>query len=137
MEAADILDRLEEKDDRAILPDAIELEAYRELTHIDREVVEEAVDTAADYWRKEVEERGRIQQQGPQVAINYSDELSRRYQKELVRDLDQSYELDAEELSEIASTLSKLPEDRDTANTPYERDPKRTPEDEDFPSMFQ
>jgi len=58
---------------------------------------------------------------------------------DLSRDIydEREHRLEMEDVSELADTLTTLPEDSRFEDVPWDYDPKFTPENEDFVSMFQ
>lgn len=139
---SELLNKIEDDEEYGLLPDNVEDEAYKLLEsndNIDREIVSYALDVASDYWKKHIEDKGQVVSNQQGVRINFEDNFDNDYMRDLTRDIYNEWEdqLEIEDVSELAQTLTTLPEDSRFENVPWDYDPKLTPEDHDHPSMFQ
>lgn len=139
---SDLFDSIEDKKEYGLLPDNIKQEAYELLEsndNIDQEIVSYALDVASEYWRKHIEDKGQVVNNRKSQGIKFEDNFDSDYMRDLTRDLYREWEdqLEVEDVSELAKTLTTLPEDSRFENVPWDYDPKLTPENEDYPSMFQ
>ncbi|PSH00266.1 MAG: hypothetical protein BRC28_00510 [Nanohaloarchaea archaeon SW_4_43_9] len=124
----------------ATLEEAMELP--EEKQGIDYEFLDSALATAEKYWRKYLEEEAEVVTHGDGSAgLHYEIDMPPGYKLEVSRDLQKKHpDLETREISEIVHILTTDQEDYETPhleNVPHTQDPKWTPENKNYPSMFQ
>lgn len=142
-----ILEQVERSyDGYGLIPESVEERTYQLLEsnqNIDEEILDYALDQAAEYWREHVHEEADIFQRNGGFGVRCNEDLDEEYVRQLASDLHSMYseQLETEDISQLALHLKEIPEDDkqpvNLENVPHNRDPKWTSENEDYPSMFQ
>lgn len=139
----ELLDEIEEGREYGLVPDPVKDEAmdiYEQNSDITGEIFDYALETANNYWREYIQRKGEIITEGerPGVRFREEEEFSDRYLVDLATDIENEYreEISREALFELADTLTEVPDQPDNGSV-HNSDPRATPENHDFPSMFQ
>lgn len=137
----EIWDMIEEKHDYGLIPEPAKSEAIEvseQRQNITKDILDYALDHANRYWKEHLEENGQISVDNENTVIRYGREISDQYFSGLAKDIKDEYgnQLKMEDIFELVDKLMEMPEGEEN-KTPYNKDPRRTPENEEFPSMFQ
>lgn len=139
---SDILEKMEQQGRYGLVPSTVQKETYELLEsneNIDESVVNDALDTASTYWKQHIVEKGQIEKNPQGLRLNYPDDFREEYRDDLAKELYREWrsQLEPEDVTELTETLTSVPEEDPFENVPWDSDPKYSPEDEDYPSMFQ